>query len=203
MDYELKRPAPAAGAAAKHGGNANADLTLAFDVGHSSIGWAVLKADGPQILGCGVVTFPADDCLASKRRIYRRQRRHVRSTRQRIERMEKLLIHLGIFTAGELKQKHEQGKGHPAPCLLAARVLASHGAKEHLLDWPQLWDVLRWYAHNRGYDGVPIRDPRAQVEFRFLTPATKFLEPTSSAFLNSVPVFSEKAVFGRPGGDVG
>lgn len=23
----------------------------------------------------------------------------------------------------------------------------------YLLNWDQLWDVLRWYAHNRGYDG--------------------------------------------------
>jgi len=49
------------------------DLQLAFDVGHSSIGWAVLEKTGAQpsninILGCGVVTFGADDCLASKRR---------------------------------------------------------------------------------------------------------------------------------------
>ena len=59
------------------------DLELAFDVGHSSIGWAVLQssagvstaANTPRvnILGCGVVTFGADDCLASKRRDYRRQ----------------------------------------------------------------------------------------------------------------------------------
>src|SRR5207249_8084285 len=31
----------------------------------------------------------------------------------------------------------------------AARVLV--GGKT--LTWPELWDVLRWYAHNRGYDG--------------------------------------------------
>jgi CRISPR-associated endonuclease Csn1 len=32
---------------------------------------------------------------------------------------------------------------------LAARVLRGGD----LLSWPELWDVLRWYAHNRGYDG--------------------------------------------------
>lgn len=138
-----------------------ADLSLAFDIGHSSIGWVVLQstptinniAPTPNILGTGVVTFPADDCLASKRRSNRRQRRHVRSTRQRIERMEKLLLHFDIFTPQQIKAKHTQGGGHPAPWLLAARVLASKGTAEHLLDWDQLWDVLRWYAHNRGYDG--------------------------------------------------
>jgi CRISPR/Cas system Type II protein with McrA/HNH and RuvC-like nuclease domain len=63
------------------------DLELAFDVGHSSIGWAVLQnsagvspaANNPRvnILGCGVVTFGAGDCLASERRNKRRQRRHM------------------------------------------------------------------------------------------------------------------------------
>ena len=139
------------------------DLELAFDVGHSSIGWAVLqsvgressRADTPRvnILGCGVVTFGADDCLASKRRDYRRQRRHARSTRHRIAQMEKLLAHLKVLSAEQLKQKHQQAGGHAVPWLLAARVLASNGEEKHLLDWPQLWDVLRWYAHNRGYDG--------------------------------------------------
>jgi len=139
------------------------DLELAFDVGHSSIGWAVLQngagvspaANNPRvnILGCGVVTFGADDCLASKRRDYRRQRRHARATRQRIAQMEKLLVHLKVLSADELKKKHNQAGGHSAPWLLAARVLASDGDEKYLLGWPELWDVLRWYAHNRGYDG--------------------------------------------------
>jgi CRISPR-associated endonuclease Csn1 len=134
-------------------------LTLALDVGHSSIGWSLLTNLGtretpkPSVHAAGVVTFPADDCLAKKRRTYRRQRRHVRSISQRIRRTADLLIHLGALKAGEVSQKHRQGGGHPAPWLLAARVLASGGSKEHLLSWSQLWDVLRWYAHNRGYDG--------------------------------------------------
>jgi hypothetical protein len=151
------------------GKNAIQDLELAFDVGHSSIGWAVLQSrtgDVPvsikqnaepsprvNILGCGVVTFGADDCLASKRRDYRRQRRHARSTRHRIAQMEKLLVHLKVLSADQLKQKHQQAGGSAVPWFLAARVLASNGDKKHLLDWEQLWDVLRWYAHNRGYDG--------------------------------------------------
>jgi CRISPR-associated endonuclease Csn1 len=145
------------------GENTNQDLELAFDVGHSSIGWAVLqsvgraspRAEAPRVnlLGCGVVTFGADDCLASKRRDYRRQRRHARSTRHRIAQMEKLLAHLKFLSTEQLKQKHQQAGGHAAPWLLAARVLASNGDEKNLLDWPQLWDVLRWYAHNRGYDG--------------------------------------------------
>lgn len=153
------------------------DLELSFDVGHSSIGWAVLQTTGgtippsptpyakksgrPEtppaprvnILGCGVVTFGADDCLASKRRDYRRQRRHARATRQRIAQIEKLLAHLGVLTAEQLKQKHQQAGGSPVPWFLAARILASNGEAEHLLGWAELWDVLRWYAHNRGYDG--------------------------------------------------
>ena len=138
--------------------NARADLQLAFDVGHSSIGWAVLQSvlgqtSHPKILGCGSVIFGADDCLASKRRGYRRQRRHARSTRHRIARMEKLLAHIKALTVEQLAAKHRQAGGHPAPWLLAARVLASNGNEKYLLAWSELWDVLRWYAHNRGYDG--------------------------------------------------
>ena len=134
-------------------------LTLALDVGHSSIGWALTTNDGtkdtprPSIKGCGVVTFPTDDCLAGKRRVYRRQRRHVRSIRQRIRRMADVLIQIGALSEEGVSKKHQQGGGHPAPWLLAARVLASNGAIVNRLTWLELWDVLRWYAHNRGYDG--------------------------------------------------
>lgn len=123
---------------------ANPDLHLAFDVGHSSIGWAVLqKIRAVEVQGCGAVVFRADDCLASERRGYRRQRRHIRSTRQRIARMKVLLAHLGVLKKEALDQP-----GCAWPWLLAARVL--RGGK--LLTWAELWDVLRWYAHNRGYD---------------------------------------------------
>lgn len=122
------------------------DLELAFDVGHSSIGWAVLKADenkGPSLMGCGSVIFPADDCLASARRGFRRQRRHIRATRVRISRMQRLFQHLGIEIPNGDKNRNS------SPWFLAARVQC--GGK--MLSWPELWDVLRWYAHNRGYDG--------------------------------------------------
>ena len=128
------------------------DIHLAFDVGHSSIGWAVLNArtgQAPDLLGCGSVIFAADDCLASQRRGFRRQRRHIRATRQRISRIERLLAHLGVMTKQQLEKKHVAAGGHAAPWFLAARVL--RGGK--LLTWEELWDVLRWYAHNRGYDG--------------------------------------------------
>jgi CRISPR-associated endonuclease Csn1 len=120
------------------------DLELAFDVGHSSIGWAVLQAN-PQveIKGCGAVIFRPDDCLASARRGYRRQRRHIRSTRQRIKRMKALLMYLGVLSEDQLNRP-----GCAWPWKLAARALV--GGKT--LTWPELWDVLRWYAHNRGYD---------------------------------------------------
>lgn len=131
------------------------DVQLAFDVGHSSIGWAVLQsANGDtsvppvssiNILGCGTVIFRADDCLASKRRGYRRQRRHIRSTRQRIARMKLLLKHLGVLSEDELNSVTTS-----SPWKLAASVLATNG--KLVLTWNELWDVLRWYAHNRGYD---------------------------------------------------
>ncbi len=128
-------------------GKSTTDLQLAFDVGHSSIGWAVLEAAGgraPILRGCGSVIFPADDCLASERRAFRRQRRHIRATRLRLARMRRLLAHLGVLTQDQL----EANEG-AWPWLLAARVLRGGNA----LTWNELWEVLRWYAHNRGYDG--------------------------------------------------
>jgi hypothetical protein len=121
-------------------------LILSFDIGYASIGWYVLSAKEklPDILGTSVVTFPTDDCLASTRRDLRRTRRHIRSTRQRIERLKRWLIHRGILTREDLDKP-----GHPAPFLLAAAALQSH----HTLSAWELWTVLRWYAHNRGYDG--------------------------------------------------
>lgn len=122
-------------------------LQFAFDVGHNSIGWAVLDAavpEHPDLLGCGAVTFPTDDCLASTRRGFRRQRRHIRATRLRIARLRLLLAHLDVLTDDALK-----APGCAWPWLLAARVLRGG----EMLSWSELWDVLRWYAHNRGYDG--------------------------------------------------
>ncbi len=123
----------------------NSVLQLSFDIGHSSIGWAVLTSEKePSLLGCGSVIFPADDCLASTRRGFRRQRRHIRATRLRIARMGRLFVHLGLLT-----QEQVTAPGCAWPWLLAARVL--RGGKT--LTWVEVWDVLRWYAHNRGYDG--------------------------------------------------
>ena len=122
------------------------NLHLAFDVGHSSIGWAVLEVRPatPSLLGCGSVVFQADDCLTSERRAFRRQRRHIRATRLRIARLRWLLAHVGVLGAEQL-----EAPGCAWPWLLAARVLRGGP----VLTWPELWDVLRWYAHNRGYDG--------------------------------------------------
>jgi len=116
------------------------NLHVSFDVGHSSIGWAVLEKTGQQVSdikinGCGSVVFRADDCLASSRRAYRRQRRHIRSTRQRIARMKILLKHLGVLTEKELDKP-----GCAWPWKLTAQIL--QGGK--LLTRQELWDVLRW-----------------------------------------------------------
>jgi len=141
-------------------------LETALDIGHSSIGWAVLSAPNdapPAVLGCGTVIFEKDSALANTRRLHSSQRRHVRATRQRIARMEKLLVHLCVFSEAELKAKHVANGGSPTPWLLAARVLASDGAQT--LTWPELWDVLRWYAHNRGYEEITgeTRAPEAEL----------------------------------------
>jgi hypothetical protein len=125
---------------------------ITLDVGHSSIGWAVFlnnvnknNDNNFELCGMGVVLFPADDCLASKRRVYRHQRRHIRSTRQRIERLKQLLQHINVLSESKLNQS-----GCAWPWKLAAEALRDSG---RFLTWPELWDVLRWYAHNRGYDG--------------------------------------------------
>lgn len=124
-------------------------LNFSFDIGHSSIGWSVLSSSNksvphPTIVGTGVVTFPPDDCLASKRRDLRRVRRNIRSTRQRIERLKKWLLYQGFLTRDDLDLP-----GHPAPFLLAASALKGVRTLTPL----ELWHTLRWYAHNRGYDG--------------------------------------------------
>ena len=121
-------------------------LSFAFDIGHASIGWAVLditQNQTPALKGCGTVLFPTDDCLASTRRQLRRQRRHIRSTRMRIARMKRLLAQLGVLSPAQLDEP-----GGPWPWKLASRVHAGG----QLLSWREMWDVLRWYAHNRGYD---------------------------------------------------
>lgn len=120
---------------------------FSFDIGHASIGWAafdIANPHEPALEGCGTVIFPADDCLASQRRLFRRQRRHIRSTRMRIARMKEFLAGLQVLSRTELDEP-----GGPAPWKLAAEVLCGH----RVLSMRELWDVLRWYAHNRGYDG--------------------------------------------------
>ena len=129
------------------------DLIFSYDVGHSSIGWNVLKetASGPEEVALGTVIFEADGCLASKRRTYRRMRRTIRSRRQRVEAIEKLFVQQGILSRSQIDAKHKAGGGNSTPWLLAAAVLSSKGVFNLKVD--ELFDVIRWYAHNRGYDG--------------------------------------------------
>lgn len=124
------------------------NLTFSFDIGYSSIGWAVISAEKehpeqPSVEGTGVVLFESDSCLASKRRAFRRMRRTIRARRKRIDRIGTILQQSGIITEVERKQP-----GHPAPFLLAARALQG----KIRLSGKQIWDLMRWYAHNRGYD---------------------------------------------------
>lgn len=124
-------------------------LTLSFDIGYASIGWAVLKTNNnsvlPEILGTGVVLFPKNSCLASSRRDFRRSRRSIAARRSRIERLKRYLEKSGVLTREELNQNSTS-----CPWFLVARSLIKHNEK---LSWQELWCVLRWYAHNRGYDG--------------------------------------------------
>lgn len=124
-------------------------LTFAFDIGHASIGWSVISAADneqslPEVRGTGVVLFPADDCLASVRRNHRRTRRTIRARRKRIDRIGSILEHHGVITSEE-----RFATGHPVPFYIAARALRG----KIKLTGAEVWNVLRWYAHNRGYDG--------------------------------------------------
>ncbi|MBT6851260.1 MAG: hypothetical protein HOA16_08700, partial [Opitutae bacterium] len=120
-------------------------LTISLDIGHSSIGWSVLETEASlNFLGNGALTFRANDCLGSKRRRFRSSRRRIAATRRRISNMAKLLEHLGVFKGHEAEVVDNS-----SPWLDAARVITGI----ETLDWPKLWNVLRWYAHNRGYDG--------------------------------------------------
>ena len=125
------------------------NLTFAFDIGYASIGWSAIEYEAdnktePSVIGTGVVLFEADSCLASKRREYRRMRRTIRSRRKRIERIAQILV-----THKVISQEEAAHPGHPAPFFLAARALQG----KYTLSAVELWHVLRWYAHNRGYDG--------------------------------------------------
>lgn len=125
------------------------NLTFSFDIGYASIGWSVIeqgktKEELPNVIGTGAVIFEQDSCLASKRREHRRTRRTIRSRRKRIERIGKILLHHNVITQEEAAQI-----GHPAPFILAARAIQGRQNLTGL----ELWNVLRWYAHNRGYDG--------------------------------------------------
>lgn len=123
-------------------------LTFSFDIGYASIGWAVIESAShddadPSVCCCGAVVFPKDDCQAFKRREYRRLRRNIRSRRVRIERIGRLLVQAQIIT-----QEMKETPGHPAPFYLASEALKGHRNLAPI----ELWHVLRWYAHNRGYD---------------------------------------------------
>ncbi|MDY0144840.1 MAG: HNH endonuclease domain-containing protein [Kiritimatiellia bacterium] len=126
-------------------------IAFSFDVGHSSIGWAAFQIANASdafhsLLGTGVVLFPKDSCLAATRRGFRRSRRNIAARRSRIDRLKHYLVGLGVLSRAQL-----DANPNSYPWLLAARVLASAGKKT--LTWEELWSVLRWYAHNRGYDG--------------------------------------------------
>ena len=188
---------------------AKRDLTFAFDIGHSSIGWAVLREGAKYDLGAlrvvaaGTVLFQKDSCLASQRRANRRTRRTIAARRARVANLSAHLEKLGVLTPAQLRANTTS-----APWLLAARVLASGGARK--LAWPELWAVLRWYAHNRGYDGnalwagdeaAPADDAEAADDTEKVENARKLLEQygkssmaeTMCAFLGLDPLGRKQA----------
>lgn len=133
---------------------ASGKILISLDLGYASVGWTAAEwakatIDGvesrvPRVLGSGTVVFESNRCLAMERRAFRRQRRHIRATRKRIARMKAFLLDKGVITAEIAERRHLSFE----PWRLAAEAL--HGRK---LTAEELWAVLLWYAHNRGYDG--------------------------------------------------
>ena len=134
----------------------NGKIDVSLDLGYGSIGWCVAEENGrePLVRGCGTVVFEPDRCLASARRGYRRQRRHIRATRTRIRRMRDYLTEQGVLTPAVAGLAHP----NPEPWRLAAQALRG----ERTLDAAELWAVLLWYAHNRGYDGNRLWSSRSR-----------------------------------------
>ncbi len=121
------------------------NLTLSFDIGHSSIGWAVCTNNSPKpVLGCGSVIFKPDDCLAISRAGFRRQRRNIAARRNRIKRLRYFFVSTGLLSKEEVLEKPIS-----QPWLLAAKTIRG----QIQLSPFELFSVIRWYAHNRGYDG--------------------------------------------------
>lgn len=122
------------------------DLFFSYDIGYQSVGWAVLNiaTHPPDVKGAGVLLFNPETCQNKQRTGFRRARRNIAARRNRIDRIRSLLDQQGIIS----REETEDG-GHPFPWLLATQALSCSkklGARE-------LWHVIRWYAHNRGYDG--------------------------------------------------
>jgi len=106
-----------------------------------------VTAKNPAILGCGSVVFPAQDCQNQQRAGFRRQRRNIAARRNRIQRLEDYFRVSGLLREVDIQESRR--RPHPWPWLLAAQVLVNG----KLLTASELWSVIRWYAHNRGYDG--------------------------------------------------
>lgn len=121
---------------------------LSFDIGHSSIGWSLFNKEigalFPTLKGSGAVIFDDDCCMAKSRSGFRRMRKNIAARRNRIKRLREVLSAMGVMSREELDNAKTD-----YPWLLAAKALAG-GEK---LTWCELWSVLRYYAHNRGYDG--------------------------------------------------
>ncbi len=124
------------------------NLFLALDIGYSSIGWSVFEKSAnaifPEIIGSGVYLFDDDACQAKARSGFRRVRRNIAARRNRIARIRKILLDMNVMTAAELDNSKTE-----YAWLLAAKTLAT----DKKLSWAELWAVIRYYAHNRGYDG--------------------------------------------------
>ena len=115
---------------------------VSLDIGHSSIGQVGRGTQSLKIKGCGSL-FQADDCPVPKKVVSVGPKKHCSS--EKSNRKDSFLVE----AFGDFLDHSEELVVNSQPWLDAARSL--NGLET--LDWPKLWNVIRWYAHNRGYDG--------------------------------------------------
>ena len=124
------------------------NLEISFDVGHSSIGWSIFQKSAtmlfPHILGAGMVGFDDGICQAKDRSKKRHVRKNIIARKNRIKLLRSVFLWLDVLTPEQLDNSQTE-----FPWLLSAKVLNN----VRTLSWEELWSVIRFYAHNRGYDG--------------------------------------------------
>lgn len=130
-------------------------ITLGFDIGVASVGWAILKEDG-HIVDCGVRLF--DDPSGQDGKLVnedRRNFRHIRRNNRRERYRKNRLINLFI-KEGFIKNKEDFFnliKNIKKPVI----ELRNEGISKEISK-NELMSVLYWYIKHRGYFDTSLND---------------------------------------------